>query len=134
MIPDRHGGNRRSSSLARGLLVVGGTFSVGLGVLGIFLPLLPTTPFLLLAAACYVRSSPRLYHWLLHNSWTGDYIRNYREGRGMPRRAKVTALGLLWATLLVSAYLVPNPWVWAVLATVALGVPWLILSIPTLEE
>ncbi len=117
----------KRSAARRWLLIVIGTTSVGVGIVGIFLPLLPTTPFLLIAAACYVRSSPRLHDWLLTNRWTGKYIQNFREGRGMPLRAKVTVIALLWATLLLSAYLVPNPWVWAVLAGVAVGVPWLIL-------
>ena len=58
--------------------IVGGSVCVGLGVAGIFLPLLPTTPFLLLAAALYVRSSPRLYAWLLSHCWLGEYIRHFR--------------------------------------------------------
>ncbi len=128
------GAPRRLGAVGRGLLIAAGTVLVGIGVLGIFLPLLPTTPFVLLAAACYVRSSPRLHHWVSNNRWTGPYIRNFRHGRGMPRRAKVTTVVLLWGTLLVSAWLVPHPWVWAVLAGVALGVPLLILSLPTLEE
>ena len=62
---------------------------MALGIAGIFLPLLPTTPFLLLAAACYVRSSPRLYRWLMNHRWTGEYIRDYREKRGLPLRTKI---------------------------------------------
>ena len=63
-------------------LILVGSLSIGLAFLGIFLPLLPTTPFLLLAAACYLRSSDRFYHWLIYHKWFGNYIRNYREGRG----------------------------------------------------
>ena len=68
----------------------------GLGVLGIFLPLLPTTVFLLLAAACYARSSERFYLKLVNSPWLGGYIRNQREGRGMRRRDKIVTLALLW--------------------------------------
>lgn len=60
------------------LLIVCGTLSLALGILGIFLPVLPTTPFLLLAAACYARSSKRFYHWLMNTPWCGEYIHNYR--------------------------------------------------------
>ena len=77
-------------------LLVLGTIFVALGSLGLFVPVLPTTPFLLLAAACYARSSTRFYNWLLSNHWFGHYIRNYREGKGISLRHKVTALTLLW--------------------------------------
>ena len=70
--------------LTRVLLIAGGNLCVALAVLGLFLPVLPTTPFLLLAAVCYARSSERFYHWLVTNRWFGAYIRNYREGRGIP--------------------------------------------------
>ncbi len=88
------------------LLIVSGTVCVGLGMLGIFLPLLPTTPFLLLAAACYIRSSEKFYHWLITNRWFGRYIRNYREGRGVPLSTKVMAISLLWITISYSAFFV----------------------------
>jgi uncharacterized protein len=86
-----------TSRLLKALLVTLGTLSVGLGVLGIFLPLLPTTVFLLLAAACYARSSDRFYQWLVNHRWLGRYIRNHYEGRGMSRRDKVVTLIALWA-------------------------------------
>ena len=65
--------------LTRNLLIVGGTLCVALATLGLFLPVLPTTPFLLLAAVCYACSSERFYYWLLSNRWFGAYIRNYRD-------------------------------------------------------
>ena len=122
------------NSLLKILLVVAGTLSVGLGILGIFLPLLPTTPFLLLAAACYVRSSERLYHRLITNRWTGEYIANYRAGKGMPIKAKIGFIALLWVTLACSAMMVQQTTVQIVLALVAFGVPLLILSVPTLKR
>ncbi|HDP68835.1 MAG TPA: DUF454 domain-containing protein [Candidatus Marinimicrobia bacterium] len=87
-------------------LRIAGIFSVGLGTLGVFLPLLPTTPFLLLAAACFVRSSPRHYQWLMRHRWFGAYIRNYREKRAIPRKIKIITLSLLWCTLGYSAIFV----------------------------
>jgi len=88
-----------------------GIISVGLGTAGIFLPLLPTTPFLLLAAACFIRSSDRLYQWLIHNRWFGSYIRNYQEHRALPLRAKVTALILLWTTMTYSVLFLLRHWI-----------------------
>ena len=96
---------------------------MALGVLGMFLPLLPTTPFLLLAAACYARSSERCHHWLLHNRWFGRYIRDYREGRGVTLRHKLAALALLWLTIGFAAWrVVPAWWGKALLLAIAVGV------------
>ncbi|MGB7061189.1 MAG: YbaN family protein [Candidatus Zixiibacteriota bacterium] len=95
--------NKTSSKLIRGVLIAAGSLFVGLAVLGIFLPLLPTTPFLLLAAACYVRSSKRFYNWLLNNRWFGNYVKNYREKKGVPLRVKLLSVSLLWITILFSA-------------------------------
>src|SRR3990172_1157402 len=92
--------------LKRYLLLATGAVSLGLGILGIFIPVLPTTPFLLLAAACFLRSSPRLYRWLLTSRVFGGYITNYLEGRGMPWRAKLITLILLWAAIGLSVFLV----------------------------
>ncbi len=89
----------------RALFVVAGSALVGIGVLGIVLPLLPTTPFLLLAAICYARSSQRLHHALLTNRFLGNYISNYLEGKGMTRRAKMWTLSLLWIGIGFSAAL-----------------------------
>ncbi|NLG49567.1 MAG: DUF454 domain-containing protein [Chloroflexi bacterium] len=85
--------------MQRWVLVALGSVFVGIGVLGIFIPILPTTPLLLLGAACYAKSSQTFYDRLLHNRYLGEYIRNYREGKGLPLRAKIMALTLLWATI-----------------------------------
>jgi uncharacterized protein len=113
---------------------IAGTMFVGLGVLGAMLPLLPTTPFLLLAAACYVRGSERLYNWLMNNRYLGTYIRNFREGRGMPLRSKIIAIAVLWASLIFSAYRIDIWWVKLALLATGIGVPILIARIPTLRE
>lgn len=123
------------SSLKNALLIVVGSIAVGLGVAGIFLPLLPTTPFLLLAAACYANSSERFYHWLLHHQWFGSYIRNYREGRGIPLVSKVVALALLWLTIGASAiFVVPVLIGKIVLVAIAIGVTIHLLSVKTFKE
>ena len=94
----------------RVLLIVLGTICVGLGVIALFLPVLPTTPFLLLAAICYARSSERFYHWLVSNRWCGEFIKNYREGRGIPLKLKVFTILLLWITIGSTAFLVVSQW------------------------
>jgi uncharacterized membrane protein YbaN (DUF454 family) len=124
-----------SSGLLKGLLIFAGTLFVGLGVLGIFLPLLPTTPFLLLAAACYARSSNRFYHWLLNNRWFGKYIKNYREERGIPSRVKISTISILWITIALSAYFATESFlVRAILILIAMGVTIHILAMRTLKK
>ena len=95
------------------LLAILGAVSLALGIAGIFLPLLPTTPFLLLSAALWVRSSPRLYAWLLAHPRLGPYIRDFREHRAIPLRAKLLSLTLLWLTLGFCALFVVAPCRWA---------------------
>jgi uncharacterized membrane protein YbaN (DUF454 family) len=121
--------------MLRGALVGAGTFFLALGIVGIVLPILPTTPFLLLAAACYARGSRRFYDWLLGNRVFGRYIRNYREGRGITFRDKAVSIGLLWLTILLSVLLVVrNLWVKIVLIAIAVGVSTYLLAIRTLRE
>jgi uncharacterized membrane protein YbaN (DUF454 family) len=109
----------------KALLVTAGSLCVVLAVLGVFLPLLPTTPFLLLASACYVRSSERLHGWLMGNRLLGGYIRNFKERRGVPLRAKVVTVLLLWLPLLYSVYRLDIPWL--ELALVLMGLTWSVL-------
>jgi uncharacterized membrane protein YbaN (DUF454 family) len=85
--------------IARILWFIAGTICVALGAIGIVLPILPTTPFLLAAAACYYKSSERMHKWLLNNKWFGEYIRNYTEGKGIPLKTKIVAVSLLWITI-----------------------------------
>lgn len=112
-----------------------GTAAVGLGAIGIFLPLLPTTPFLLLAAACFLRSSDRLYNWLIHHKWLGGYIRQYREHRAVSRPAKAATLVLLWGTLAFSGLVVLDAlWPRLLLLGIGAGVTLHVLSMKTLER
>ncbi len=123
------------SRLIRALLIIAGTLFVGLGIIGIFLPVLPTTPFLLLAAACYARSSKRFYTWLINNKWFGEYIRNYREGRGIPLNVKMLSVFFLWITILFSVYfVVTHLLIRIVLILIAIGVSAHILTIRTLKR
>ena len=89
------------------LFNIAGSIAVALAVLGIFLPLLPTTPFLLLACACFLRGSPRMHHWLVNNRLFGKYLRDIQNGNGLPLRTRLTAIGVMWASLGFSAYIVP---------------------------
>ena len=111
-----------SDRLKRQLLITIGTICVGIGLIGIFIPLLPTTPFLLLAAACYLRSSPRFHSWLMNNRFFGTYIRNYTEGRGIQLKVKLFTIAFLWATIGISIWAVANLIVIVILLIVAVGV------------
>jgi len=104
------------------LLIIAGTLSLAVGIVGIVVPVLPTTPFLLLAAGCYLRSSQRFYNWLMANRLFGAYIRNYIEGRGIPIKLKLFIIALLWVTIGISIWLVANWVVTVILLTVAVGV------------
>ena len=119
----------------RVLLVVLGTVACLLGVVGIVVPLLPTTPFLLLAAALYCRSSPRLYDRLLRHRRLGAYIRHFREERALPLRVKVVSVSLVWFTLSYAAWEAEawGAWRWLLLL-LALGVSLHILRFPTLRR
>lgn len=109
-----------------------GGLSLGLGVAGIFLPLLPTTPFLLLSAALWLRSSPQLYHWLLNHKRLGPYIRDFLEHKSIPLRVKIISVSLVWITLLYCALFVARVW-WLSLLFILLAVAlsWHILSYKT---
>lgn len=113
------------------LLISCGTVSVGIGVVGVFVPLVPTTPFLLLAAFLYGRSSERFYNWLVGNRWIGDYLRRYYERQCMSRRHKVITLALLWAVLTLTGIRAVDAW-WArgILAGIAIAVTIHILVLP----
>lgn len=111
-----------------------GTIFLICGVIGIFLPLLPTTPFLLLAAACYVKASPRLYRRLMANKYLGSYIENYRAGRGIPAKAKLLSISVLWATISISAFRIDSPHIRIFLLIVAISVTVHIITRKTLSK
>ncbi len=118
----------------RVLLTLAGVICVCLAAAGAVLPLLPTTPFLLLAAACFARSSPRLNRWLHTNRIFGAYLRRYRRGEGLPLAAKIAILSMLWLSLAASALLAVPDHLWparVALAVLGLGVSLHILRIRT---
>lgn len=124
-----------SISLMKYILAFIGTVSLILGVIGIFLPVLPTTPFLLLSAALYLRSSRRLYNWLLSHRHLGPYIKNFYEKRAIPLRVKIVSVSLLWITLLYCAFFVASAWWMRILfIAIAAGVTVHILGYKTLQR
>lgn len=112
-----------------------GILSLVLGVVGVFLPVLPTTPFLLLSATLFLRSSQKLYDWLLSHPYLGEYIRNFKEHKAIPLRVKVVSVSLVWITLLYCALFVAREW-WmsAMFIAIALGVSIHILHYKTLNK
>jgi len=122
-------------NLKRNLLVIAGLSSAIIGVIGIVVPVLPTTPFLLLAAFCFVRSSDRLNRWLLSNRILGEYVRNYVENRGMPLKLKILTIILLWISIGLSVTLgVHHIALRSLLILVALGVTTHILLMKTIKR
>lgn len=118
--------------LKRRLLIAAGTLSTAIGIVGIFVPILPTTPFLLLAAACYLRSSQKLYDRLLNARFIGAYVRNYVQGRGMPLKIKMMTILLLWITITCSIiFAVQALIIRVILLIIAIGVSVHILLIKT---
>lgn len=136
-MPNRQGQpdfGKKRSRFRRTLYLVAGTLSLGLGILGIPLPLLPTTPFLLLSAWLYSRSSERFYHWLINHRTFGKIIRNYRDKGGVEARVKAGAIALLWVSIAISCiWAVSLWWVRGVLVVIATGVTWHIASLKTLK-
>ena len=118
------------------LFIILGSLALGLGILGIFIPLLPTTPLLLLAAALYFKSSPQLYEWLLNHPRLGEYIRNFREYRAIPLRAKVVSVSLVWITIGYCIVAVVDQWWGAqvLMGLLAAAITWHILSFATLKK
>jgi uncharacterized membrane protein YbaN (DUF454 family) len=124
--------NRVKNKALRMLLIMVGWLSVVLGVVGIFLPILPTTPFLLLAAACFARTSPKFYHWLVSHPRLGKYIVYYLEGKGIPLKAKIYTITLIALTMSITTYLVPLMAVKVLLPLVGVLVALYIVRQPTL--
>jgi len=114
------------------LYVIFGSISLALGTLGIFLPLLPTTPFYLLTAWLYMRGSKNLYDKVMNNKYFGAIVRNFQEDKSLSIRTKVIILSMLWGTILFSAFVVVSVW-WLriILFAIAIGVTIHILSFKT---
>lgn len=117
------------------LLITAGVISVFLAFLGIFLPILPTTPFLLLAAFLFSKSSDKFYYWLINNKLFGSFIKNYREGKGVSRQAKFISLTSLWlvmgSTIIYAIHII---YIKILLLLIAIAVTVHLLKIPTFHK
>ena len=124
--------NKPLRPVLRWVLFIAGFVAIALGVVGIFLPVLPTVPFLLLALACFARSSARFYNWLLDHAHLGPLVGPYLQGRGVKHATKIKAIGLLWASIAISVlFLVNVIWVQGMLLVIGLGVSLYLLNLPT---
>jgi len=113
------GYNNSRSKLKRRIYYVIGNISVTLGLIGLIFPILPTTPFLLLAAACFAGSSEKAYNWLIHNRIFGKFIRDYRAGKGIPIKVKIYTLFFLWITIFISIFFISIFWIQILLFVIA---------------
>ena len=117
----------------RVIYLIIGTVALALGALGLFLPVLPTTPFVILAAACYLRSSKRMHAWIIQSRLFGETVENYQAGRGLKRDTKIRALILMWATISISAFFFVDQLIFrGAMFLVAVGVTIYILGLQTL--
>lgn len=122
------------TSIIRYFLAATGLLSTALGVAGIFIPVLPTVPLLLLAAACFARSSERFHGWLLGHPYLGPMIRDYMDGQGVPLRAKIIAISTIWISISISTlFLIPLFWVKVFLISIGLCVTIYLLRLPLRE-
>jgi uncharacterized membrane protein YbaN (DUF454 family) len=127
--------SRVSGKMMRSIYIIVGTIALVIGAIGLFLPVIPTTPLVILAAACYYRGSDRLHNWILSSRWFGETVKNYQEGRGLTRDTKVRAISMMWAMILISAwFFVSNFFVRVAIICVAIGVTVYLIKLPTLEK
>jgi uncharacterized membrane protein YbaN (DUF454 family) len=124
------------SRLTRAAWSAIGFVAVGVGAIGVVVPGLPTTGFFVLAAWCFSRSSPRFEQWVLDLPHVGQLVRDHRAGLGMPRRAKVTAISMMWVAIALSTWLLRDRWPIATLVVVlgVIGTWYLTRRVPTKRE
>jgi uncharacterized protein len=123
-----------SKSIKKCLLIVAGSLSLGLGVIGIFIPLLPTTPFLLLSSYCYLKSSNRLYQWLIYHKIFGAYIYHYITYKAVLKSTKIGAFIFLWGTLILSMFLFNNLHLRIFLILIGIGVSVHLYTLKTIRK
>jgi hypothetical protein len=127
--------NIHKNPAVRWIFMISGFILIGIAVLGMFLPLLPTTIFLILAAWCFAKSSEKFHYWIHQNRWFGKYLSDYQTGRGMTLRSKISSILMLWVGIGISGLLLTdNMYVRILLAAVAIGVTWHLVSIKTAEK
>ncbi|MFZ1460152.1 MAG: YbaN family protein [Ignavibacteria bacterium] len=124
-----------SNPAVRFVFLAAGTILVGIGVLGMFLPLLPTTIFFILAAWCFARSSEKFHFWIHNNKYFGRYLSNYMQNKGMTLRAKIYSIAFLWTGILISVLFATDAlYIRILLLLIAAGVTWHLISIKTSED
>jgi len=120
------------SRIVRYAYVISGFLLVAIGVIGIFLPLLPTTIFLILASACFVKSSPKANEWLRNNKYLGHYLKNYQDRAGLTIKSKIFTIIFLWLSILFSAfYLTDEFYIKIILFAIAIGVSIHLIMVKT---
>lgn len=122
-------------SVKKGIYFTVGSISLLAGALGVFLPVIPTTPFILLSAWCFFQSSEKFYQWVVSNETFGPTIENYQEGKGITRRTKIRAVGMMWLTITLSVYFyISNLYLIAFLYLIAISVTIYLYRLPTIKE
>jgi len=120
--------------IKRILLIIAGVLSLVLGVIGAFVPLLPTVPLVLLAAYCFGRSSERLHQWLLHHRYFGPIIDNFQAGKGIPKRVKYRTIAIIWLSMGFSCWMVAKLWLCVMLVCIGLAVSIYLLRLPDYQN
>jgi len=141
-MPQNHPKNRLNEEVSihqnpviRWIFLIGGFVLVGIGILGMFLPLLPTTIFFILAAWCFARSSSKFHHWLHNNRFFGKYLTNYRAKGGMTKGSKIFSIAILLLGIGSSMlFATQNLYIRILLAVIAIGVTWHLLAIKTISN
>jgi uncharacterized membrane protein YbaN (DUF454 family) len=123
-----------NNQILRNCILAVGFIATGLAILGIFLPLVPTVPLLLLAAACFARSSERFHHWLINHQKLGPMINCYVNGQGIPLSAKITAIVLVWLSISISVVVINPFWLKFFLVIIGFSVTFYLLSLPTSQD
>lgn len=124
-----------TGSIKKGIYFIVGVLALGAGIVGVFLPVIPTTPFILLSAWCFFRSSSKIYQWVISNPTFGPTVENYQEGRGITVKTKIRAVVMMWLAITVSVYFfISNIYIIGVLYLIAIAVTIYLYRLPTLKE
>ena len=127
--------NSVTGSLKKGVYFIIGVLALGAVIVGAFLPVIPTTPFILLSAWCFFRSSTKIYQWVISNETFGPTIENFQEGRGITVKTKIRAVVMMWLTISISVYFfITNMYLIAFLYIIAISVSIYLYKLPTLKE
>ena len=124
----------KTAHLKKYLYILLGSVTLVIGTIGIFLPILPTTPLLLLTGFFYLRSSEKLHQWLIHHRIFGAYIYSYVTYKAVSLKTKISAISILWLSILFSMYLIDNNWLRLMLGVIAFSVTVYISSLTTLSK